>query len=100
MENKYSIRLSIVAEVKTQNPYQEKEMAYMVIDTLFQKGIEDINNAISNISGVENMSDMEDYIAELLERKKILTSMINDQMCLSVEIIKEVKGKPNLKIVK
>jgi hypothetical protein len=66
---KYNIKINIEAEIELSNPYTKDELAYLVINTLIQKNIEDISTKIENISGFDNLSETSDYIIELKEEK-------------------------------
>jgi hypothetical protein len=99
-KSKYKVRLSIEAEVETSNPYEEKDMGVLVIYTLIQNNIENLTNKIENIEGFEKAVEQSDYLIELKEQKNILTSLINENLSLSIEKIETKNKISHLKIIK
>lgn len=93
---KYKLKINIDTEIEVVNPYPKEELTYIILNTLIQKNIEDIQNKINNIDGFDNISESSDYMQELQEQKKIMQSLINPNFSIEIEKVKE----NHLKIVK
>ena len=96
MKSEYEVNINIKAKFESENPYQEKEVVTLYLHTIIQRNIESIEREIVNISdskGAEN----DDYLKSLLEEKKILQSLINENFKIDVE---KLTKRTHLKVVK
>lgn len=96
MKSKYEVNINIKAEFESDNPYQEKEVVHLYLHTLIQRNIENIEREIVNISD-SKCAENDDYIKSLMEEKKILQSLVNENFKMNVE---KLTKRTHLKVIK